>query len=761
MSNVMTKSSGARNRARAGGVLAAVLTALMGCSTSGSSSMPPVVSCTTVASCPSPADPCDVPICLDGVCGSIAGPRGVPASIAAQTTGDCKILLCGENGQVSAQTDSSDVPDDGDPCTVDSCDGPNVVRQPIAGCVADPGGGATPVGPGFSDKVDLLFAVDNSASMSDKQAVLGQTIPQLVGRLINPLCRKDRGTGDIVGSSVAGDCSALASANPGQNVGAEFAAVRDLHVGIVTSSLGSRGGYAACKPKDPAQFPFQRHLDDGGQLVFRTRGPSSGADGAPDEKAAANGGFLVYYSKAGSPSLDAAPISDSSEFVSRFGKMITGVQEYGCGFEAQLESVYRFLFQPDPYSEFKVAVNPTNNAESISIEGVDAQILTQRKKFLRPDSIVAVVMITDENDSTVDPIGAESVGGVGFQWSYWFLDYGFSADPLQPAPLKNTRGYTPRGASACETNPMSPACTSCRANPSDIACGGSATARVPDGDSPNVRFFQPKRRFGFDPRFPLDRYVDAFRNARVPNRNTEHSATYQYRNDDAAKRCTNPVYAAALPDGASAALPGAIDGALCSLPVGRRSRDMVVFSLIGGVPWQLLADGTSAAAATPKPTLLASDWTRILGGDPERYDFSGVDPHMLESLAPRAGLPPPTTAGNGTDPIHGREYTTQNTDLQYACTFTLATAKPCGPSDLCDCNAADKNPPLCSGTTQVKAKAYPTIRELAVARALSTSGQSVVGSICPLTLSGSPGDPRYGYNPFASALITRLGRNIR
>src|SRR5437762_605146 len=38
------------------------------------------------------------------------------------------------------------------------------------------------------DKVDLLFAIDNSASMGDKQALLAAAVPTLVGRLLNPRC---------------------------------------------------------------------------------------------------------------------------------------------------------------------------------------------------------------------------------------------------------------------------------------------------------------------------------------------------------------------------------------------------------------------------------------------------------------------------------------------------------------------------------------------------------------------------------------------
>src|SRR5690349_18725040 len=38
------------------------------------------------------------------------------------------------------------------------------------------------------DKVDLLFMIDNSLSMADKQEILAQAVPVLVKRLVTPTC---------------------------------------------------------------------------------------------------------------------------------------------------------------------------------------------------------------------------------------------------------------------------------------------------------------------------------------------------------------------------------------------------------------------------------------------------------------------------------------------------------------------------------------------------------------------------------------------
>src|SRR3954468_23473312 len=37
-------------------------------------------------------------------------------------------------------------------------------------------------------KIDLLFMIDNSSSMADKQAILAEVVPDLVNRLVNPVC---------------------------------------------------------------------------------------------------------------------------------------------------------------------------------------------------------------------------------------------------------------------------------------------------------------------------------------------------------------------------------------------------------------------------------------------------------------------------------------------------------------------------------------------------------------------------------------------
>src|SRR5690606_13821868 len=241
-----------------------------------------------------------------------------------------------------------------------------------------------------------------------------------------------------------------------------------------------------------------------------------------------------------------------------------------------------------------------------------------------------------------------------------------------------------------------------------------------------------KERFGVDPQFPISRYVDGFTRSKVPDRAGEYPPGATAYVGEAS--CTNPLFAASLP--ASSAEE------LCDLPRGPRSRELVMFAVLGGVPGRLVDNGP--------------DWRAILGADPDNYDYAGQDFHMLPSIAPRPTLPPPsaTRGDNGTDPDHGREWDTRGDDLQYACTFELPTPRSCTAVDAsCDCALVEKNPPLC-GTQpgeQLSAKAYPTLRPLRVAKGLGD--RAVVRSICP-------GDPKAGYAPAMDAFASRVAPKL-
>jgi len=579
------------------------------------------------------------------------------------------------------------------------------------------------------NKIDILFAIDNSGSMGDKQEYLAQAIPDLVQRLVQPNCVD--GSGTIYGpSDTNGNCA------QGQ---LEFPPVKDMHVGIVSTSLGDRGG-------DQCPVTAGRNNDDRAELI--ERGPNGGP--APADEGASN--FLDWFPGGAAPAPGTVPIASAASLESDFADVVQGVGVNGCGIESQLESWYRFLIQPDPYDS--IAVDANGQAQW---QGVDQTILAQRHDFLRPDSLVAIIVLSDENDSEID---VRSYNGSGWK----FLEGSFTPD---------------HGTSICATNPADPGCMSCAsAPPGDPNCQPGANAYSAQNDwgmNTNLRHVHMKAKYGVDQvQFPIQRYVLGLTSKTIPDRNGEYPATGgngQYQgltNLD----CTNPLFAASLPDGSDTD-----PTTLCNLPKGTRSSGLVFYAHIGGVPHQLLQQDPTNPDSPQKDTLAASDWVSILGNNPLAYDYSGIDPHMIESYQPRPGLPPPTAANNA-EPISGREWITNMNpppaaavDREYACTFQLAAPRNCADPNVlaagCDCPAGlaspSSTPPVCDSATPTQqdyAKAYPTIRELLLGKLMGDQG--VISSLCPIHTNDNANgdDPLYGYRPAMTSIVNRLKKAL-
>ncbi|HEY2512516.1 MAG TPA: hypothetical protein VGI39_16730 [Polyangiaceae bacterium] len=646
--------------------------------------------------------------------------------------------------------------------------------NPEGGVVPDGGSGifaAVPT-PGIA-KIDLLFMIDNSASMGDKQSYLEAAIPDLITRLVTPNCLDDANPSKVDSVSTL-NANGVAACPAGQHL--EFPGVPDMHVGIVSSSLGPRlgdkvgnGQGGACLATSTITLggtPVSNHNDDDGHLLTRAATPGQvPPNEAPLPDAAA--GFLAWYPSgpnAGTPPPNA--VTTASQLKTDFVDLVAGAGAYGCGIESQLESWYRFLVQPDPYDHLDLDAN--KHAEWV---GVDTVILKQRHDFLRPDSVVAIVDLTDENDSEID---ARSIGGQG----YLFMGTNF---------------YPPHGTSACATNPADPACTNCPSGSTDPACTANPSGYNQPTDwgyDLNLRHVHMKAKYGLDAQFPVQRYADGLSSATIPDRNGEYppSASNYVGN----KNCTNPLFAASLPDGTglsnpTGAMSAADEATLCNLPHGLRAPSSVFFTVIGGVPAGLLHYDPASAANS---ALSAADWVKILGTDPEQYNYAGIDPHMIESYQPRSagspGAPTFPTApltgnetalgapdGGSTDPWNGREWVTNvgnhvdlAVDREYACIFPLTTPRDCTVADNrfdCDCSSTGLSPdelsPVCDPATptlQKFAKAYPTTRELLLAKKLGTQG--IVSSICPTDVAdnAAQNDPLYGYRPAVGALVNHL-----
>ncbi len=562
------------------------------------------------------------------------------------------------------------------------------------------------------DKIDLLLMIDNSRSMADKQQILAAAVPDLVGALVNPKCVDPKGTlPTSQPDTIDADCPT--------GLIREFNPIKNIHIGIVTSSLGGHGGNACPVPAPGAACSAEVNPsnNDAGHLISRKT--ECGGELYPTYQ---NKGFLAWdpdqklkpVGESAIGSIDVDPntgvvTTGQAGIVPALKDLVVGAGQVGCGYEASLESWYRFLIDPEPYETITV------QNSKVVVAGLDKLLLQQRADFLRSSSLLAIIMLTDENDCSVK------------ESSYFYLATNSSA--------------LPRARKECLTNPNDPCCKSCalaQGNcPDDADCKAKPFLDVSTEDKSNLRCFDQKRRFGIDFLYGIDRYTQALTSQQVPARSG---------------MADNPIFSDLNKDK---------EGEDHTI----RDSKLVFIAGIVGVPWQTIARTDEAGA----PDLVkgfknfdelslqengVSTWDKILG-DPATY-VPPKDLHMVESVKPRDGLSPPSSP-DGTDPINGHEYTLDtNDDLQYACIFDLPSPRDClAQNNGCDCAAGNDNP-LCDATVdtqQVRAKAYPCVRELDALHSLGSQG--IVASVCPKQLDDRT-KADYGYRPAIGAIIDRL-----
>ena len=221
------------------------------------------------------------------------------------------------------------------------------------------------------NKLDLLMMIDNSVSMGDKQHLLADAMQHLVSRLLQPKCLDELGTATGKHASPGGIC-------PGGSQ-PEFLPFNDIHAAVVTSSLGSRGAVG------PSDVCTTAEADDHGQLlgVIRPNLPSWNQQG-----------FLAWDPK---QALSPVGIADPAVFAAAMASTVQAAGDSGCGYESALEGWYRFLVDPEPPAGVVV---PQGSKQS-TVTGTSAEVLAQRKAFLRSDSVLAIVMLSDENDCSI------------------------------------------------------------------------------------------------------------------------------------------------------------------------------------------------------------------------------------------------------------------------------------------------------------------------------------------------------------------------
>ncbi|MSP26132.1 MAG: hypothetical protein EXR75_13440 [Myxococcales bacterium] len=567
------------------------------------------------------------------------------------------------------------------------------------------GGGAAPVGPPKAERVDVLLVVDNSRSMGVAQQWLAATAQSLFGALASPPCVNT--VGNFVTVTPSGSC-------PPESTRL-FAPRADVHIAVITTSLGSHGADSCLEPRE----------DDHGRLV--SYAPGGGT--VPTYQAL---GFLAWDPKG---KLSPPGEVSSAVMTGSLVNMILGAGDIGCGFESTLESWYRFLVDPNPYES--IAVTGTD----ATLVGTDALLLEQRAAFLRPDSLVLIVTLSDENDCSVRDGN-----------SYFLALQRYTPNTTNPYHL-------PKARAACATDPESPCCRSCGQTPdqncdsSQDDCAGTVSAQ---DDPIGLRCWDQKRRFGLDFLNPILRYVDGLSRHTIVDRDGDV--------------VPNPLFhGVSATDGASVV----------------RDTSMVLYAGIVGVPWQDIArrDGTGkpdvnggldalgrkvGGFQSAKELTNNGTWALILG-DPSAYhtepNARPTDPLMQESIAPRTGTHPitgealaPPGSPVSANSINGHEHAISNKDsLQYACVAPLDIPKDCANFMSCACPNLNSDDPLCQddsgifGSVQLRMAGLPGIRHLELAKGLDD--RAVVGSVCPV--------PGQAYNPILRPLLDTLAPRLK
>jgi hypothetical protein len=393
---------------------------------------------------------------------------------------------------------------------------------------------------------------------------------------------------------------------------------------------------------------------------------------------------------------------DPNAFIADLVQVMSGVGARGCGYESTLEAMYRFLVDPEPPKVIDHDTGTSVNTVSTDPSNTDTDVLDQRDAFLRPDC-----SINDAAGGQGWLVGYK--GGVGSSGALWHM---------------------PRATSGCATDPNdATACHPCSSGDPDPECTKGNALTMAE-DSMNLRCIAQKQRFGIDLLYNLNRYANGLTKGSVPRRS--------------GGTAPNPLY---------------VDG---------RDKRLVLYVPIVGVPWQDLAkdpeDDEHLDLMTAAELRSNDHWPALVGD----YDAGErpTDPFMVQSVDPRTSLVPntnpfsgdPIVAQTGTDPLatingHEQVASTIRDDLQFACTFPLATPVDCSTSPSeCDCgpDRAAYNSPLCQApggsgafeTNQYFAKAYPGVRHLEVARRVGDMAQPA--SICPRNTTTSSAED-YGY----------------
>lgn len=228
----------------------------------------------------------------------------------------------------------------------------SITLRPACGATAEESNisialaGSTP-----ANKVDLLLVIDDSGSMAQEQQSVADQFP----RLARILATGDR---DLDGV-------------------ADFAPVSDLHIGVVTTDMGV-GGFEGIPTCGAGTTAGGAMFGDDGILV--TRG-NTGVDGCMASYPA----FLQFR-----PGDHPTDLPDALAQFGADGSCVVQPGTSGCGFEQPLEAALK-------------ALTPSSNTGTLFFGPSLGHGDVENDGFLRADSVLAIVVVTDEEDCSVDP----------------------------------------------------------------------------------------------------------------------------------------------------------------------------------------------------------------------------------------------------------------------------------------------------------------------------------------------------------------------
>ncbi len=234
----------------------------------------------------------------------------------------------------------------------------------------------------IKNQVDMVFLVDNSLSMRAKQDELHARFPELI-KVLDDFGQKG---------------------NPAS-----------YHIGVITSDLGAGPSTISTNCRPGGQ---------GGRFQALGAAAPAGCT-APLGKA-----YIEYNQLQKAPNgnpMSNLPGDGSVDDLAHTFTCMSSVGDGGCGFEHQLEAVYRAIHDPT---------------------------LAENKDFFRPDALLVIVFVTDEDDCSADPktdlfAAPDNSAQYGHQDSYRCTHFGIMHnDPPELMPFGDSGGTVTKPRSA-------------------------------------------------------------------------------------------------------------------------------------------------------------------------------------------------------------------------------------------------------------------------------------------------------------------------